>query len=100
MALSVLDIHPEARTEAREARLWYLARSEHAATEFVRELDRAITFALEAPERWPPYLHGTRRVIFQRFPYSLVYTADQTTVYVWAVAHASRRPGYWKERKA
>ncbi len=33
-----------------------------------------------------------------RFPYSIIFRVDSDRIYVIAVAHAKRRPGYWKDR--
>ena len=52
----------------------------------------------EAPQRWPKYLHGTRRFVMQRFPFSVVYLDDPELVTIVAVAHSKRKPGYWKDR--
>jgi hypothetical protein len=35
----------------------------------------------------------------RRFPYSLIYTVIGDEVRILAVAHHSRRPGYWRGRK-
>jgi toxin ParE1/3/4 len=41
---------------------------------------------------------GLRRYLFHRFPYMLVYRETGAVILVIAVAHARRRPGFWKER--
>jgi hypothetical protein len=33
-----------------------------------------------------------------RFPFALPYAADEAQLAILAVAHASRRPGYWQAR--
>jgi plasmid stabilization system protein ParE len=76
MKRSVVDIHPEAILEGRDARDWYFSKSAQAEEAFRIELERAIRLIREAPETWPRYLHGTRRFIFTAFPNSLVYTTD------------------------
>jgi hypothetical protein len=43
-------------------------------------------------------LADTRRVLLRRFPFSVVYAADSDVALVIAVAHHSRRPGYWCKR--
>jgi toxin ParE1/3/4 len=58
----------------------------------------AIRTIVDAPLRWPAYLYGTRRFVLQRFPFSIVYLDDPDLVTIIAVAHAKRKPGYWKER--
>lgn len=35
---------------------------------------------------------------FRQFPYSVVYKIEDELILVVAVAHQSRRPGYWKGR--
>ena len=100
MASNELEWHPEAVVEAEEARTWYEARSPLAARGFLLELQSAVNPVLEAPDRWPRFLHGTRRCVFShRYPYSLVYLLGPPTVVV-AVAHDKRRPGYWRARAA
>jgi hypothetical protein len=34
----------------------------------------------------------------RRFPYSLIYAALVDEIRILAVAHHSRRPGYWRDR--
>jgi len=74
MSRKIVDLHPEAIAEGREARQWYLSRSTQAEEAFRRELERAIRLIRETPETWPRYLHGTRRIVLTGFPYSIVYT--------------------------
>jgi plasmid stabilization system protein ParE len=78
-----LEILEEALEEAEEAARWYAERSETAAVGFAEELDAA---------------YNTRRFLLRRFPYSVFYRVDANQVIVIAVAHAHRRPGYWRSR--
>jgi plasmid stabilization system protein ParE len=94
-----VKLHPKASEEARSARRWYSARDRVAADKFLAELDRAVLAIVEHPERWPSYLHGTRRLHFRRFPYSIVYRVQAANILVVAVAHDRQRPGYWLARK-
>jgi plasmid stabilization system protein ParE len=93
-----LQISPDAVAEARAARLWYAERSEKAGAGFVGELDAAIESIRDAPERWPVYVHGTRRFRMRRFPYLVVYRLIEDRIEVIAVQHGRRRPHYWKSR--
>jgi plasmid stabilization system protein ParE len=98
MPPSVVEFHPDAVDEAVAARQWYQARSIPAADAFLAELDHAIAAISTHPERWPHCVHGTRRYLFRRFPFQLVYRTAGTVVQVIAVAHGRRKPGYWKTR--
>ncbi len=100
MPPSVVRFHPEAREEAYAALDYYLERSlGAAATSFDAGLNHAVAEVLEAPLRWQRHLYGTRRYILGRYPYSVVYRIGATSIDVYAVAHAKRRPGYWQRRR-
>jgi plasmid stabilization system protein ParE len=90
--------HPEARQDFREAISWYRSRSPAVATEFRVTVSDVIRHIVKAPQRWPKYLHGTRRFVLRRFPFSIVYLDDPDAVSIVAVAHSKRKPGYWKAR--
>ncbi|MGH7251628.1 MAG: type II toxin-antitoxin system RelE/ParE family toxin [Nitrospiraceae bacterium] len=98
MSLLPLEFHPDAVAEAHAAGEWYKQRSEAAGAAFLAELDHAVELISRSPRRWPPYLHGTRRYLLHRFPFSVVYRERPDALTVVAVAHARRRPGYWKSR--
>jgi plasmid stabilization system protein ParE len=98
MGRPALELHPEAVAEASAARQWYAERSESAAARFVAELDHAIEQILEGPDQWPAYIHSTRQYTLRRFPYLVVYRRASRAIQIVAVAHARRKPGYWKRR--
>lgn len=93
-----LDFLEQALEEAEQAARWYAERSSAAAAAFLAELERALAAIEHAPASWPPFDHGTRRYLLKRFPYSVVYRCRDEKITVLAVAHAHRRPGYWRER--
>lgn len=94
-----VSIHPAAVVEAREARLWYLARSADAASAFVAEIDRALARIAESPNRWPERSDGRRRYALRRFPFIVIFRVESDVLRVLAVQHGRRRPEYWKARK-
>jgi len=51
--------------------------------------------ATEQPGIGVPGLQGTVRLYFKRFPYTLIFRIQESTVRVIAIAHQSRRPAYW-----
>jgi hypothetical protein len=65
--------------------------------EFLAEVDRAFAQIRLAPERWPlwrpdrPY----HQRLLRRFPFMVLYRVTAEYVRVAALAHMSRRPGYW-----
>jgi len=96
---SAIRFHRAAEREAEEAQNWYQAEDLRVAERFQQALNQGTIEILEHPDRWPEYLAGTRCFQLKKFPYLLVYRIVQGRVEVIAVAHTSRRPGYWRRRK-
>lgn len=69
-----------------------------AGARLMKAFERTTARIATAPGQGNPYLYGTRRFILPRFPYSTVYVAPDDHGHVIAVAHHSRRPGYWRKR--
>jgi plasmid stabilization system protein ParE len=90
--------HPDATEDLRNAIRWYRNRSPSIATEFRVAISDVVRRIVHAPQRWPRYLHGTRRFVLRRFPFPIVYLDDPEVVRIVAVAHNKRKPGYWKQR--
>ena len=98
MGAKPLRFDKAAEAEYLEAVDWYFEQSEAAAAGFVQEFTRAAETIIEAPNRWPNYMRGARRILLDRFPYAIVNRELPDAIQVLAVAHCSRRPGYWKDR--
>jgi plasmid stabilization system protein ParE len=98
MAPFAVEFHPLAAGEAEAAERWYRERNETAAARFRRELDRAVELIAQRPEASPPYVANTRRFLLRRFPFFVVYRVYSGHIQVVAVAHARRRPHYWRDR--
>ncbi len=50
------------------------------------------------PESAAEIMPGIRGRILRKFHYSLIYTIERDGLLILAVAHHSRRPGYWVGR--
>jgi plasmid stabilization system protein ParE len=90
--------HPLAWQEVEEADRWYFSHSYEVSLDFLGDLYAAMEDIARAPRRWSTYLYGTRRLVIQRFPFSVIYLDEPDLITIIAVAHGKRRPGYWKDR--
>lgn len=90
--------HPAAAAEVERAQAWYEERSVFAAAGFLQELTRAVQRIRIAPERYPAAEHATRRIVLEQFPFTAFYVVRRDEVFIVAVAHHKRRPGYWAAR--
>ncbi len=90
--------HRAARAETKRAKYWFVERDPHSPELFQRSLDTAIATLEQYPEAGLAYLLGTRRMVLESVPYSLVYRIHLRRITIIAVAHARQRPGYWRDR--
>ncbi len=92
------SIHPEAEAEFEAAAEFYNEREEGLGDDLYNEVFATIDRIIEHPNAWPRYSHRTRRCFCNRFPYSVIYRNTDFEITIYAIAHQSRKPGYWKDR--
>lgn len=88
----------DAREEFDEAFNWYAKRSHDAAIGFAAAVDSALDQILADAGRFPMTDAGCQYCRLDRYPYCVIYHRAKGGVAVVAVAHAKRRPGYWRSR--
>jgi plasmid stabilization system protein ParE len=94
-----VDLHEEAAIEYDAAFDWYRQRSADAALKFDAEVNLAFTEIVQAPHRWAAGPYSTRRFLLRQFPFVVIYRERvRGEIQIVAIAHTSRRPGYWRER--
>lgn len=91
---------PAALAESKRAKAYYAREAnDGVAEDFVNEVGRVVDELLEAPELGARIGERLRRQPLRRFPYSVVYEVRGEVLRIIAVAHQSRRPGYWSGRR-
>ncbi len=97
-----LRVALEAEEELAAAAEWYEARRMGLGVDFVASIDVAVEELLAAPLSYPAWWPDRpyRKKVVRRFPYVIFFTFHDDTVFVVAIAHARRGPGYWVERVA
>jgi plasmid stabilization system protein ParE len=89
---------PPAEEEMIEASEFYEARSEGLGFEYLDDVQRIIDLVREHPKIGQSISGGFRRAVLQRFPFFIIYSEERAEIVIVAVAHAKRRPGYWRVR--
>jgi plasmid stabilization system protein ParE len=90
---------PEAQSEFLDAISHYEEARPGLGQRFKDEVDRTLLWLAEHPEHCRLRPGGYRRMNVRVFPYYIPYIVRQTTLWVLAVAHGSRKPEYWSQRK-
>ena len=95
--------HPAARDELRGAIAY--DEGDHPGRgveleEAVRRVVRRIQLLPQSAPRWSRMRdpHEIRRAKVRRHPYLVVYAVLSDQLVVLAIAHTSKKPGYWRER--
>ena len=91
------DSTHRAQRELAEAARWHQQRRAGLGSELRRTVRGALRLVAASAASWPrwPDLPEVRVYPLSRFPFVLPYFSDEARIAVLAVAHTSRRPGYW-----
>jgi toxin ParE1/3/4 len=89
---------PAASGELNEAADFYDLEQLGLGIAFLDAVQAALLTVADNPQAFPIELGETHKRVVSRFPYSILYWFDGTVVHVSAIAHHSRRPGYWGDR--
>lgn len=87
-----------ARADFDESFDWYAKRSVGAAIGFAAAVDEAIDKIAADPRRFATTFGGCRYCSVKRYPFRVVFRDEPNRLVVVAIAHAKRRPGYWRGR--
>jgi plasmid stabilization system protein ParE len=87
-----------AAAELRDAALFYEDSREGLGQEFLNSVEAALASIVRHPALWRRLRGRFHRCLVHRFPYGVIYTVEGPTIYVAAVMHVKRKPGYWESR--
>lgn len=90
--------HDGANEEFLNSVSYYDERRRGLGEAFVGEVEKATGLLRLHPKLGAPVRGGFRMLVVNRFPFVIIYRANPDGLYVIAVAHTSRRPGYWRSR--
>jgi hypothetical protein len=99
-----VELDDSARAEALDVATHYQDQRSGLGDDFLEELDRALAAIGANPRAWAKWPGreakklGVRRYVMDRYPFTLPFVVSEELVTVLAVAHTSRRPGYWLKR--
>jgi toxin ParE1/3/4 len=94
-----IEFHPGASQDAHDARDYYEEIRSGLGDEFASELDASLRRILENPKLYAVSRKSVRIAPLHRFPYAVYYEELPDRIWIAAVGHHRRRPGYWKGRR-
>ena len=90
--------HPNIEIEVKSSYEWYQNQADGLGDDFLDELETAYQTIFELPDTWPKFKQHYRRFLLRKFPFSVIYRQNNNSIFIVAVMHNSRKPGYWKNR--
>jgi hypothetical protein len=93
-----LSFHPDIFYEVNDAYTWYEVKSSGLGKQFITELENAFELIKITPLYWAKFSGRFRKYLLKRFPFGVIYRVEKSEIYVVAIMHLSRKPGYWKKR--
>ena len=90
--------HPVAREELHHAARRYEEAVDGLGFRFTRAVRAAISRIEMNPEWFRVVDDGIRKCRVPRFPYGILVQLHDPEIWVIAIMHLHRDPGYWKER--
>jgi plasmid stabilization system protein ParE len=93
-----VEIHPVAADEILEAAEYLESKSEGLSDRLLDDFFRVVERIAEYPESGFRILGKVRGARLSDFHYDIVYRVERRRIYIVALAHQSRKPGYWRER--
>ena len=91
-------LHDEADAEFQSAVATYQGESHELAVRFYRGFFATLNRIGSHPKAWPRLRGSVRKCLVQGFPYKLLYLIEPDRIFVVALMHAKRQPGYWERR--
>lgn len=92
------QLHPEADEEFARAVRYYSDISPGLGVRFYREMERLLREICLDPLRFRKFDPPARRHFSRDFPYAIIFVDKPGCVWIIAVMHMKRHPGYWRER--
>ncbi|NJK91836.1 MAG: type II toxin-antitoxin system RelE/ParE family toxin [Blastochloris sp.] len=93
-------LHPTADSELTEAVSYYAEIDPQLGERFYLEMERLISEIAVHPQTFRMFDPPARRHFSLSFPYGIIYLEQEDRIWVVAVMHMKRDPGYWKSRLA
>ena len=91
-------LRPEAEQDLADASVWYEKQRQGLGHDFLDEVLTMLSNIAETPLAYPDIYRNTRRAVIHRFPFSVHYRVENSTIVVIAIMHGSRNPRRWKSR--
>ena len=93
-----IEFHPEAFEEMLESARFYEERAAGLGGDFLAAVEETPRRIEQCPEAAPREGSGVRKRLVFGFPFTILYERQEDVIWIAAVMHQHRKPGYWMHR--
>lgn len=93
-----LIVVPEAQDDLAAIYDWYEAQRIGLGEDFLDCVDACFEKIRRTPELYGIAFETYRRALVRRFPYAVIYEADESAISIHGVFHTSRDSDTWRKR--
>ena len=93
-----VELHREAEAEINGHAEFYEREVPGLGLRFLHHIECALALVKSQPLLGRKSDGPFRRLVLSEFPFSIIYVPEAERVWIIAVAHQRRRPGYWRTR--
>ena len=93
-----IQFHPEAYEEMLASARFYEEKAGDLGADFLTAVEETTRRIEQFPEAGPIERGTVRKRIVLGFPFTVLYEKQHDRIFIAAVMHQHRKPGYWKDR--
>jgi len=93
-----IEFLPIAKLELDDAIGYYELQLEGLGRRYKEEVRTSLQRISIFPNAWAIIRPNIKKCVMHKFPYNILYSIDEDTILIIAIAHHHRRPDYWVER--
>jgi plasmid stabilization system protein ParE len=90
--------HPEAREELMESARFFEEKTPGLGWDLITAVEQAAHRLTKFPELGAVERGNIRKCLVRGFPFTLLYEVNPDYIFIAAVMHQHRSPGYWTKR--
>ena len=93
-----IELHPEVENDLTQASEYYQHNRNGYGVRFLENYVKSINVIRQFPEIGTFYIADILCTRIREFPYSIFYLNLEKSIFILAVIHDRRRPGFWMNR--
>jgi ParE toxin of type II toxin-antitoxin system, parDE len=94
----IVIFHPEAYNEMFESARFFEEKDTGLGFDLIDAIEESIARIVKFPQSGTIERRNIRKCLVRGFPFTILYESHRDHIFIAAVMHQHRRPGYWAKR--